>query len=118
MNNAPYMYVIYILLLFRSGMKPDQPAQGGDAQSMSMTVRQAVREEIGCLIREGVLPTKQTQVTSTLTPGGLVLATRQNQDATTLMRNTQFPIATVVLPRQSLNPKEQMIMQTVSAKVS
>ena len=113
-----HICMLQVFLLFRSGMKPDQPAQGGDAQSMSLTVRQAVREEIGCLIREGVLPTRQTQVTSTLTPGGLVLATRQNQDPTTLMRNTQFPIATVVLPRQSLNQKEQMIMQTVSAKVS
>ena len=104
-------------MLFRSGMKTDSPAQN-DSQSMSQTVRQAVREEIGSLIREGVIPTRQTQVTSTLTPDGLVLATRQGQDHATLMRNSQFPIATVVLPRQTLNLKEQMIMQTVAAKVN
>ena len=104
--------------LNRSGMKPDQPTQGGDAHSISQTVRLAVREEIGCLIKEGILPTRQNQVPATLTPDGLVLATRQNQDPATLIRNTQFPIATVVLPRQTLIPKEQMIMQTIAAKVS
>ena len=81
---------VKLYFVFRSGIKSSPPKQESSF-SINQTVRQAVREEIGSLIREGLIPTRQTECQAPLKKDGLVLPTRPAEYQASVMKDVQVP---------------------------